>query len=386
MSAETPTIEITRSRLREQMPVSKKWAYFDHAAVAPLSAPASAALQQWLNQATTEGDTVWLDWAKQLKATRLAAAELIGADTNEIALVPNTTAGINYVAEGLDWQEGDNVVTLDDEFPSNLFPWLHLERLGVETRQVPTENGSFDLSTLENYCDEHTRVVSVSWVGYANGCRRDIDAIGKIAHDHDALFFLDAIQGLGVFPLDVDDSKVDCLSADGHKWMLGPEGAGLAYISKEWLEKLTPIGVGWNSVVQAGDFADHELKLKASAARYEGGSQNMAGLLAMGASLRLLLDLGIENIAAAVLDITDHAVEKLEALGAQVCSPRSAEASSGIVSFELPGADPNAVRKHCLDQGVALACRDGRLRVSAHAYNNQADVARLIAALQEAWK
>jgi len=383
-------IESTRTRLREQMPVTQKWAYLDHAAVAPLSGPAQQALGSWLEQAAEEGDTVWLDWAKQLNETRLAAAELINADTDEIALVPHTTAGINLVAEGLDWKAGDNVVTLDDEFPSNIYPWMHLQRLGVETRLVPTTQGRVDLDQLAGHCDARTRVVSVSWVGYANGCRRDLDAIAAIAHRHDALFFVDAIQGLGVFPLDVTKTPIDCLAADGHKWLLSPEGAGIAYIRRECLSRLTPTSVGWNSVVHAADFSRIELDLKPTAARYEGGSHNMAGFIALGASLRLLLDVGTENIAAAILDFTDRAAEELKTLGAVLCSPRSAAVSSGILSFELPGCDsgydPVAVRRHCLDQGVALACRAGRLRVSAHAYNEGEDLARLLEALHSAPK
>jgi len=374
----------TRTLLRAQMPITQKWAYFDHAAVAPISGPAERALRDWIEQAACEGDTVWLDWAQQVSETRTAAAELIGAHIDQIALVPHTTAGINLVAEGLDWQAGDNVVTLDDEFPSNIYPWMHLKRLGVETRLVPTTQGQVDLNQLADHCDDRTRVISVSWVGYANGCRRDLDALAAIAHRHEALFFVDAIQGLGVFPLDVTETAIDCLAADGHKWLLSPEGAGIAYIRPECLSRLTPTSVGWNSVVHAADFSRIELDLKPTAARYEGGSQNMAGFLALGASLRMLLDAGVANIASAILDLTDRAAEELTALGAVICSPRSPTKSSGILSFELPGLDPVAVRRHCLQQGVALACRSGRLRMSAHGYNNEVDLKKLIEALHTA--
>jgi selenocysteine lyase/cysteine desulfurase len=384
MSTHRPAIDTTRTRLREQMPITKQWAYFDHAAVAPISAPAQQALQRWLEQAAHEGDTVWLDWARQLQEARLSAAALLNAHSEEIALVPNTTAGINLVAEGLDWHAGDNVVTLDDEFPSNLYPWIHLQRLGVETRMVPTTLGHVDLDQLASLCDERTRVVSVSWVGYANGCRRDVGKIAEIAHRHDALFFLDAIQGLGVFPLDVTETPVDCLAADGHKWLLSPEGAGIAYVSRACLARLTPTGVGWNSVVHAADFSRIELDLKPTAARYEGGSHNMAGFLALGASLRLFQDIGVHNLAAAILDITDRIAEQLTELGATVHSPRSVDARSGILALELPGSDPAALRRHCLDHGVAVACRAGRLRISAHAYNNESDVAKLLEALRTA--
>lgn len=364
------------------MPIAEHWAYFDHAAVAPLTAPAAAAVKQWCEESLRDGDTRWPEWSRRAEATRDAAARLIGADREEIALVPSTTAGITLVSEGLDWQTGDNVVTLADEFPSNAYPWLNLASRGVETRRVATDNGRLDLDKLAAACDARTRIVSVSWVGYATGYRHEVDRIAAIAHEHGALMMLDAIQGLGAFPLDVRQTPIDFLSADGHKWMLGPEGAGIAYIRREHLDRLRPIGVGWHSVVHASDYTRIELDLKPSASRYEGGSQNMVGMLGFGASLELLLALGLENIAASILDITDSACERLQAIGATIISDRQRERRSGIVAFELPGRDSLSVKKHCLKQNVVLSCRAGRLRISPHAYNNEEDLDRLVAALQ----
>lgn len=377
-------IDDVRRRLRAEMPVSRKWAYLDHAAVAPLTRPATEAIGRWLQEASEEGDTVWLDWARQLADTRLTAARLIGAEPSEIALVANTTAGINFVAEGLDWRSGDNVVTLDDEFPSNLYPWLHLADRGVETRMAATTEGRVDLNQLAELCDERTRVVTVSWVGYKTGCRRDLQAIGDLTRQHDALFFVDAIQGIGAFPLDVRTTPIDFLAADGHKWQLGPEGAGFAYLRKDRLGLLRATGVGWNSVVHANDFARIDLRLKSDASRYEGGTQNMSGLIGLGASLQLLESLRIETIAAAILDWTDRACERLRECGAKVFSPRETESRSGIVAFELAERDPQLIRRHCLNAGVAVACRSGRLRISAHAYNDDEDLQRLIDALNKA--
>ena len=376
------TIEVMRQEMRELMPVAKKWAYFDHAAVAPLPRPTQAAMQAWLNQAAEEGDTVWLDWSHQVQQTRLTAAKLIGAAPNEVALVPSTTVGINFVAEGYPWQAGDNVVTLDDEFPSNVYPWLFLERLGVETRRVPTNNGQVDLDKFESHCDQRTRVVSISWTGFTTGCRRNLDAFAEIAHRHDALFFVDAIQGLGVFPLDLQKTPIDCLAADGHKWMLGPEGAGIAFIREPWLEKLRPLNVGWNSVAHCQDFTRIDLDFKQSAGRYEGGTLNMGGFIAYGESMKLLYELGVENIAASILDFTDSLAETLRRYDAHIFSPWEPDQRSGIVSFELPGRDSDAVRKHCLKNNVALNCRGGRLRISAHAYNNEQDLERLCQAIE----
>jgi selenocysteine lyase/cysteine desulfurase len=285
------------------------------------------------------------------------------------------------VAEGLDWRAGDNVVTLADEFPTNLYPWMNLAKLGVETRLVPTEEGRVIPEQIAEYCDDRTRVVSVSWVGYANGCRRALKPIADAAHDCGALFLVDAIQGLGVFPLDVKAQEIDALAADGHKWLLGPEGAGIAYIHPGWLDRLRPVGIGWNSVINAGHFDEIDLRLKPHAGRYEGGTYNMPGFIGLGASLDLLMSLGVNNLAAAILEFTDTACTELTEIGAVIHSPREGDERSGIISFEMPGQNPQDLRKRCLAQGVALNCRAGRLRLSAHGYNNADDLERLLASL-----
>lgn len=376
---------VTRQRLRDAMPITAKWAYFDHAAVAPLSGPARDRITAWAAEASAEGDTNWLAWDREVEKTRRTAGKLIGAAPEEIALVPSTTAGINLVAEGLDWREGDNVVVLADEFPSNLYPWMQQAWRGVETRTVPTDCGRINPDELRAACDARTRVVSVSWVGYATGYRQPLDVIAEIAHSAGALFFLDAIQGLGVFPLDVGQTPIDFLAADGHKWMLGPEGAGIAYIRREHLEILRPMGVGWHSVVGSTDYTKIELNLKPSADRYEGGSANMPGHLAMGASLELLTAQPTSDVAAAVLDVTDYLCDRLASVGAGVASHRAAEPDghdprSGIVVADV--ADPVAARKRLLEAGCVTSVRGGRLRMSPHGYTSYDDVDRLIDVLK----
>jgi len=381
------SVDEVRQKLRAQMPAAQRWAYFDHAAMSPLPCPAADALQSWLSEAVEIGNPIWLDWVKGVESMRATAAEMIGAHADEIALVPNTTMGISLIAEGIDWKPGDNVVTLADEFPSNVYPWLNLANRGVETRRVPTEaSGRLDIERLAEACDERTRIVTVSWVGFATGYRHDVKRIARIAHERGALMFVDGIQGIGVFPFDVNEMNIDFLAADGHKWMLGPEGAGILYIRRENLDRLHPLGVGWHSVSPTQDYTHIELNLRPTAARYEGGSQNNAGMLALGASLRLLTELGIENIAASILDITERACERLGEIGAKIVSDRrpdhrGGEQRSGIVAFELPGRDPMAVKRHAMRQQVVFGCRAGRLRISPHAYNNEEDIDRLVDAL-----
>jgi selenocysteine lyase/cysteine desulfurase len=370
---------------RRQMPVVQKWAFFDHAADAPLPEPARHAILSWLNEATEEGGMAWPRWNRRLQEVRAVAARWVGALADEIALVRSTTEGINLVAEGLDWREGDNVVTLADEFPSNQYPWLNQRSHGVETRRVPTDEGRVDLGRLDEACDRRTRVVSISWVGYVSGWRNDLAAAAEIAHRHGALFFVDAIQGLGAFPLDVAETPLDFFSADGHKWMLGPEGAGLFYIRREHLDRLRPIGVGWNSVAHARDFMRIELEFRPTAERFEGGAPNSVGFIGLGASLELLAGYGAQAIGERILVLTNHACEELRRIGAVVYSYRDQpERCSGIVTFEIPGLDSRETRRVCLERNVALSFRSGRLRISVHAYNNEDDVARLIDAINAA--
>ncbi|MCE9605964.1 MAG: aminotransferase class V-fold PLP-dependent enzyme [Planctomycetia bacterium] len=387
---------------RRQMRVGKRWAYFDHAAVAPLSGPALDALEAWARDAAENGDVHWPLWAKRLENVRRQSAKLLHADVDEVALIRNTTEGVNLVAEGFPWKAGDNIVTLGDEFPTNRIPWQNLAARGVETRLVspagPSEEIDADLDRLLAACDSRTRIVSVSWVGYASGRRFDVGKLAEAVHSRGALLFLDAIQGLGVFPLDVHATEVDFLAADGHKWLLGPEGAGLFYVRRDLLNVLRPIGIGWNSIVDGHDFAHVEWQLKPTAARYEGGTMNTGGFIALGASLALLAAYdtptgsipastaggAINAIGRRVLELTESACRRLREVRAVVLSDRRPSAASGIVSFELPGKNPIGVRRHLLDHGVVVSCRAGKLRISPHAYNNDEDLERLIAALRSA--
>jgi cysteine desulfurase/selenocysteine lyase len=336
----------------------------------------------WAAEAAGDGAVPYAAWTQKIEQLRGLAARMIAAEPQEIALVHNTTAGISLVAEGYPWERGDNVVLRADEFPSNQYPWMNLHDRGVETRRVLVRGDETDLDRISAACNDRTRIVAVSWVTYSDGWRHDLDRLVEIAHDRGALLFLDAIQGLGAFPLNVNRTPVDFLAADGHKWLLGPEGAGIFFTRRQHLDLLRPLGVGWNSVVHAHDFTRIELVLKDAAERYEGGSPNTAGLIALGASLELLNRFGIQAVARRVLEITDLACGRLEEIGAVIRSDRRQPHKSGIVAFELPGRDPQVLRRQCLAHDVVLSCRGGRLRISPHAYNDDSDIQRLIEALR----
>ncbi len=384
MSAQPPPL----ARFREEMPVTKKWAYLDHAAVAPMPKPTREAIRQLIDEVAAEGDTIWPMWAARNEEVRATAAKMINASTNEIAFIPNTSAGIGLVAEGIAFRPGDNVVTLANEFPSNQYPWMNCADRGVETRALPVDNGVVDLNRIADACDERTRLVSISWVGYASGYRIDVKQAARMAHDQGAYLFLDAIQGLGVYPLDVKDSQVDFLAADGHKWMLGPEGAGLLYVRQERLSELRPLLVGWNSVKARGDYRQVKYEVREDAARYEGGSPNMMGIHGLGASLDLLTAAGVtanaSPVAQRILELVNYAVQQIEACGGQILSPHSEGHQSGIVTVTKPNLAVERFKKQCFDANVAISARGGGIRLSPHFYNNEDEIDQFVALLRQA--
>lgn len=386
------TAAAVRTRLRAAMPVVERWAYFDHAAVAPLPAATAAAISGYATQACQGGDVLWPQWSAGVSNCRMVAASLLESSPDEIALVNNTTQGIGLVAEGFPWHPGDNVVVPGNEFPSNWLPWRSLARRGVELRSLAVaESGEIDLDQLTRCIDQRTRMVSLSWVGFASGYRLDLARVVELVHSRGALLMVDAIQGLGAFPLSVRDLPIDFLAADGHKWMLGPEGAGILYIRRQHLNLLQPLGIGWNSVAQ-GSFDTQSTELKQTAGRYEGGSMNMPGLLGLNASLSLLNELQAHGTSTAplmscILENADRLSERLRQVGCEVLRSPQLEHQSGIVGVRWGSTLPTesslrAARKVCLEAGVVTSVRGGRLRISTHAYNNDDDIGRLVDAIE----
>lgn len=383
-----------RDSLRQLMPVSRRFAYFDHAAVGPIPQPAADAIRKWVDQSLLQGDVCWPEWSAAAAGLRTSAASLLSCQPGEVALIPNTTFGINLVSHGFRWGDTkgpESIVVLENEFSSNLLPWLALEKRGIEVRRVPvSDSGAVSLEAIEKAIDSTTRLVAVSWVGYFSGFRLDLAKLCELVHRAGAQLFVDAIQGLGVFSLNTSEIPIDYLAADGHKWMLGPEGAGILFVRESNLERLEPLMQGWGSLQMAGKFQTDHMVLKNDASRYEGGSANHVGIIGLGESLRMLVSLGcnrVENpIAISVLENAASIEDGLEGAGATVFRARSTRYAdnelSGILTFEIPGQDPNEVRRRLLQEEIVLSVRHGRLRVATHAYNDQEDIHRLVSAVR----
>jgi cysteine desulfurase / selenocysteine lyase len=372
---------------RSQMPIHRQWAYLDHAAVAPLSQPAGDAIRSWASQAETLGDTVWPHWAANIARMRGQFAELIHADADDLFVVPNTSTGISLVAEGFPWKSGENVVVPEGEFPSNLFPWLNQKHRGVDVRIVPRRGMIVDIDEVMAHVNDRTRMIAASWVGYASGYRIDLAELVRRAHERGVLVFLDAIQGLGVHPLDLKTVPVDFLAADGHKWLLGPEGVGIAMIRREHRSVMRCPIVGWNSVRNAHHFSHSSFELREEAARYEPGSANMVGIAGLSASveifLRVIRACGRSAIENRVLELSGHLAQELVRVGASVERSPNRANQSGIVTFTFPGLEPAVIRERALANQIVLSCRGGGVRASVHAYNNSEDIERLITTLGE---
>ena len=369
---------------RSEFPVTATYIYMNHAGVAPLSRRVRDAMAGFIEDATLYGAVHADDWAEAAEACRVTASGLINADATEIAFMKNTTQGILIAANGIDWREGDNVVTTAVEFPANVYPWWCLkERYGVETRMVPERDGRIYIEDIAAAIDERTRVLTISHVEFASGFRNDIEKLGELCRERDIWFVVDAIQSLGVVEVDVKSCNVDILAADGHKWLLAPEGAAIFYCADEKREQLINTNVGWASVVNPRDFLNYDLTQKPDATRFEEGSYNSVGLYGLKAAIDLLHDIGIPAIKARVLELTARLIAGLEAKGYRVITPKTDVDRAGIVIFESDRYTPAEIYETLYGENIITAERGSGVRVSPHFYNTPSEIERLLEVLPE---
>jgi selenocysteine lyase/cysteine desulfurase len=371
------------ARTRSFFPVTRQLAYLDNAGVAPISTRVEEALARFAGEASQRGAQHYDDfYDAEIERVRGRAARLLGARPEEIAFVKNTTEGLGLVAVGLDWRPGDQVVSCDLEYPSNVYPWWSLRQRGVETVMLRGRDGSLPLDSVERaLASPRTRLLALSSVEFGSGARNDLEALGKLCRERGVLFCVDAIQSLGCLPLDAERCGIDFLAADGHKWLLSVEGCGIFYCSRRVIDLVTPRIVGWRNVADNRDFDRYHLDLQPGAGRFEEGTPNTAGIFALGAALDLLLELGVDAIGRRVLELSERLVEGLTQRGAQVLSPREPGQASGIVSFRLSEEPPGRSVERLRDRGVIVVARRGGVRASPHFYNDPADLDRLLGAL-----
>ncbi|GJM21500.1 MAG: cysteine desulfurase [Planctomycetota bacterium] len=373
------------AELRTEFPVRESWIYLNHAAVAPLPNCVVAAVNAFLRDANRNGSTGFAHWMSVREQVRADAARLLGAQPSEVAITTSTSQGLLTVAEGLEFGPGDEILVIQDDFPANLIPWWRQKRRGAEVRVVPRRaDGRVPASDVLAAVTPATKLVAIPWVLYDTGFRLDLPSIGAGLVDHPALFCVDAIQGLGAFPIDVEAAHIDFLSADSHKWMLGMEGIGLFYVRAAALERLDAPFTSWLSVEDPFTPWEPGRPLLPDARRFEYASLPTMEIFGLGACLELLLRTDPARMGPRVLELTDQLTAGLQHLGWTLRSPRAEPTeNSGIVLATPPDRDASTWVDRLAERGVSVIPRAGGLRFSPHAWNTAEELERLFALLRE---
>lgn len=371
--------------LYSRFPVLRQSLYFNHAAIAPWPQVTADAVQRFAGENAQQGSLNFPHWLVVEEHLREQARQLLNAGSaRDIALIKNTSEGLSFVAYGLHWQAGDNVVGIRQEFPSNRYVWQSLAGQGVEFRQLDLDvHAEAPEDALLALCDARTRLLSVSAVQFSTGLRLDLERIGAYCRAHGILFCVDAIQQLGAIPFDVERAQADFVVADGHKWMLGPEGLGLFYVRRSALEQLRLTQYGWHMVENLNDYNAPHCQPALDARRLECGSPNRLGIHALAASLDLLLETGMENVWQRLFQHTEHLLSGLAAIpGLEILSDPRVERRSGILTFRSRSRSNEELFGRLQEQGVFCALRGGGIRLSPHFYTPPEHLDRVLNSLE----
>jgi selenocysteine lyase/cysteine desulfurase len=367
---------------QHEFPVAANRIFLGHAGVCPLPRRVSEAIAHYAMNAT-QGDQEALMPMFAIQKSRELAATVLGAQPDEIAFVGPTTLGLGYVANGVPFRKRDNVLIYHDDYPSNVYPWMALAERGVEVRLMNVrELGKIRAIDVQGQVDENTRLVALASCHFISGWRINLPAIGKFLRERRILFCVDGIQTVGAFPTSV--GQIDFLAADAHKWMLGPCAAGILYVRKELQDVLKPTVLGWNNVRCPNFVAQDAIALRSGAHRYEAGSDNLLGLVGLTAALELLLEVGIDNIAAEQLRKRTWLVPAVQAKGYEVLQPAAPpENASGIVTLFRPGEDMTPLHERLTQANITTSLRSDRsgqnyIRLSPHFYNTDDELNRVL--------
>jgi selenocysteine lyase/cysteine desulfurase len=370
------------SSYRKVFPVCETLVYLNHAGVAPTSIRVRDAVTDWFDRHVARGILYEEGWEQTAEACRARFASLIGASADEIAFVRNTSNGLALVAEGLDWKQGDRVaVATEIEYPSNVYPWQHLAHRGVDVDTVAAPEGAVLPEAVEAAIKPQTRLVAVSSAQYATGAVTDLEAIGAICRERDVLFCVDGIQTLGALDIDVKKAGIHFLPADSHKWLLGMPGIGALYVSKDVVDRVRPVLVGWKSTTDGWNFDRAHFELLSDARKFEEGSQPYPLIAGFHAALEILEEVGIPAIGRRIRGLIERLAESLTEIGAEVFPPP--EMRHHILTFTHPKVDGEELLERLSEQNFVFSRRRGRLRVSPHFYNTEEEMDKFASAVRE---
>jgi len=349
--------------------------YLNHAAVSPWPRRTRDAVSTFANENYHQGSLHYPRWLQVEFALRKKIQALINApSTDDIALIKNTSEALSFVAQGIPWNAGDNIVITNQEFPSNHIVWQALESRGVELRVASINSYDQDNpeTSLFACCDKSTRMIAVSSVQYGSGLKMNLNRIGEFCHANNILFLIDAIQSVGAVKFDVQECKAHFAMADGHKWMLGPEGMGFFYCNEQNRDMLQLTQYGWHMIEEMGNYKSQSWEMAKSARRFECGSPNMLGIHALDASLSLILELGITNIEQRIRQKAELLLELIrDSSQLELVSPNNVERLAGIVTFKHKTVPAEDLYRQLMKQRILCAERGGGVRYSPHFYTNQ---------------
>jgi cysteine desulfurase / selenocysteine lyase len=374
---------LTNEELRQhEFPVTRDKIFLAHGGDCPLPRRVAEAVAQYARDAAT-GDQEKFVYPKILSDGRHVASQLLHCKPEEIAFVGPTSLALSFIASGVRFRRGDNVLIYFDDYPSNVYPWMALAEQGVEVRLMNTRGlGVIRARDVTGQIDENTRLVALASCHFISGYRLDYSAIASFLRERNILFSVDAIQTVGAFPMNA--GQVDFLAADAHKWLLGPCGAGLLYVREAMQEKLAPPIYGWHNVRSPEFVAQEQIVLRSGASRYEAGTHNLLGLVGLLTGMQLILEIGVEAISAELLRKRAWLVPALQAKGYQVLNADApVENCSGITSFFRPGDELGAMHQKLLDANVITSLRTDRkgqkyIRLSPHFYNTDEELRRVL--------
>ena len=373
---------LSNEELRQhEFPVAKNKIFLAHAGVCALPRRVAQAMNDCANEATLGDQEEFV--MHRIEDARKAGAKLLHCQPDEVSLVGPTSLALSFVASGLKFRKGDNILIYHDDYPSNVYPWMALAEKGVTVRLINLRNlGVLRKVDVMGQVDEDTKLVALASNHFISGFRLEHDAIGSFLRERRVLFCLDAIQTLGAFPTHVDN--VDFLAADAHKWLLGPCGAGVLYVKRDLQEKLNPQVYGWHNVRNPNYVAQDKIEFRSGAAKFEAGTHNLIGLIGLLAAMELALELGVENIGRELLRKRAWLIPALQAKGYTVLNADvKQENASGIITFFAPGQDMAALHQKFSENNVTASLRTDRkaqkyLRLSPHFYNTDAELQRVV--------
>jgi selenocysteine lyase/cysteine desulfurase len=368
--------------IRELFPVVKKWIYFNHAISSPLNVRTLGAMNEAMEDMSVNGVVHYSTWVKIAEELRENCAVLLKTSRDNIAIIRNYMEGLSIVANGYNWKEGDNIILSDLEFEPLIYHWLGLASKGVEVKFVQSRDEMINIEDVIKGVDERTRMIILSQVQYLNGYRISLSELTQFCREKDILLVAEGSHSAGALDIDVNQEGIDVFIASGNKWLLGPEGSGILYLSHKAMEKLPSTTIGWRSADYGEDSTDYPIKFYESARKYEPSGLSMLSVYGFNASIKLLLEIGMPNIEKRILDLTAHLITKLKEKGYEIKSKLARERMSGVVGFHSKIISARDICANLLKNKVVVSEKRNLVRVSVHVYNTQEEINQFVSFLE----